>query len=134
MTISDSYWKGIATAAVLLALVAVAPRVVADETEGATGEQPVPETQAETIDVSDEKLQQFLSAAINVQEVQREYVAEIQATEDPAQAESLREEAQEEMVTVVEQSGLTVLEFNLIAQQLQNDAALLQRLDELQRQ
>jgi hypothetical protein len=97
-------------------------------------EYATPEAQAEQIEVTDEKLQQFLSAAIQVQDVQREYVAEIQATEDPTKAETLLEEAQEEMVTVVEDSGLSVLEFNLIAQRLQNDAELLQRLDSLQRE
>jgi len=134
MIISHSYWQRVAATAALLALVCLAPRVVADQMGGATAEQPSPETQTETIEVSDEKLQQFLSAAINVQDVQREYVAEIQATEDPAQAETLREEAQDEMVSAVEEAGLTVLEFNLIAQQLQNDAELLQRLDEMQGQ
>jgi hypothetical protein len=108
---------------------------VADETaRQAQGEPASPEAQAEALEVSDEKLEQFLAAAINVQDVQREYVAEIQAAEDPAEAENLREAAQEEMVTAVEDSGLSVLEFNLIAQRLQTDATLVQRLDDLQRE
>jgi GTP1/Obg family GTP-binding protein len=115
-------------------LVLLTPAIgTADETVSES-EQATFEAQAEQIEVTDEKLQQFLSAAIQVQDVQREYVAEIQATEDPAKAETLREEAQEEMVTAVEDSGLSVLEFNLIAQRLQNDAELLQRLDSLQRE
>jgi hypothetical protein len=116
------------------ALVLLAPAAVVANETGAESEYATPGAQAEQIEVTDEKLQQFLTAAINVQDVQREYVAEIEAAEDPAKAETLREEAQEEMVTAVEDSGLSVLEFNLIAQRLQNDAELLQRLDSLQRE
>jgi hypothetical protein len=134
MMITHPYWKTLAAAAGLLMVLSLGPRAVADQPAGAAGALADPEAQAEKIEVSDEKLQQFLSAAINVQDVQREYVAEIQATEDPAQAETLREEAQDEMVSAVEEAGLTVLEFNLIAQRLQNDAELLQRLDQMQRE
>jgi hypothetical protein len=140
------YPKGIAALAAGFAialLVLLAPAAALADQAGAQaeGEYASPEAHAEAhaeaaeaLEVSDEKLQQFLAAAINVQDVQREYVAEIQAAEDPVQAETLREEAQEEMVTAVEESGLSVLEFNLIAQRLQSDAELVQRLDSLQRE
>jgi hypothetical protein len=134
MIIIDANWKRLATAAGLLAVLSLGPGAFANQPANPTVAPTDPEPSVETIEVSDEKLQQFLSAAISVQDVQREYVAEIQATEDAARAETLREEAQDVMVTAVEEAGLTVLEFNLIAQRLQNDAELLQRLDEIQRQ
>lgn len=124
----------VAASVVFAPAVAMADETAAQPQAQVQGELATPQAEAEALDVSDEKLAQFLAAAINVQDVQRDYVAEIQATADPAKAESLREAAQEEMVTAVEDSGLSVLEFNLIAQRLQNDAALVQRLDELQQE
>jgi hypothetical protein len=136
ITLYQNPMRIVALLAALAVAVVLAPAAArADEAAApAQGEHAVPEQQVEVLEVSDEKLEQFLAAAINVQDVQREYVAEIQATEDPAEAETLREAAQEEMVTAVEDSGLSVLEFNLIAQRLQTDASLVQRLDDLQRQ
>jgi hypothetical protein len=121
------------TAGVLAALLVLLAPAMGSANEAA-GEHAAPGAQAEQIEVTDEKLQQFLTAAINVQDVQREYVAEIEATEDPTEVETLREAAQEEMVTAVEDSGLSVLEFNLIAVRLQSDTQLLERLDSMQRE
>lgn len=85
-------------------------------------------------DVSDEQLNQFVEAATEVQTVQQEYAAEIQSTSDAEQAQTLRAEAQEKMVEAVESSGLSVSEYNLIAQQLQQDPSLANRLNEMQGQ
>jgi hypothetical protein len=44
----------------------------------------------------------------------------------------LRQEAQGKMVEAVEGAGLSVSEYNLIAQRLQQDPALANRLNEMQ--
>lgn len=92
-----------------------------------------PATQAESAEISEEMLEKFAEASSEVREVQEEYSAEIQATQDAAEAQTLREEAQEKMISAVEDSGLSVTEYNLISQRLQSDPELEQRLNDLER-
>lgn len=84
--------------------------------------------------VSDEALEQFSEAASTVREVRQEYSAEIQSTKDEEKAQALREEAQQKMVVAVQGAGLSVPEYNLIAQRLQSDGELMQRLNQMQNQ
>jgi hypothetical protein len=84
--------------------------------------------------VSDEKLEQFADAASTVREVRQEYSAEIQSTQDEEKAQSLRAEAQQKMVVVVQEAGLSVSDYNMIAQRLQSDGELMQRLNQMQNQ
>jgi hypothetical protein len=93
--------------------------------QGAQGQQ--------AMDVSDQKLEQFVEAVTEVQSVQQEYAAEIQSTQEAAEAQALRQEAQEKMVGAVEDAGLSVTEYNQISQQLQSDPGLSDRLEALQR-
>ncbi len=53
--------------------------------------------QQQAMDVSDEKLEQFVEAVTEVQSVQQEYASEIQSTQEAAEAQALRQEAQEKM-------------------------------------
>ena len=114
--------------ALLLAVASIA--AYAQEQEPA----PFPQEQVESLEVSDQQLEQFVDAVTSVEQVQQDYAAQIQATEDAEQAQTLRQEAQEEMVTAVEESGLSVDEFNLIAQQIQTDPALVARLQNILRE
>ena len=98
--------------------------------EGAAPPPPAGADAAQT-EVSDEQLRQFVEAASEVQSVQEEYAAEIQSTQEAEEAQSLRQEAQEKMVQAVEDSGLTVSEYNLIAQRLQQDPSLANRLNDI---
>jgi len=98
------------------------------------GTAPPPQAGADAtqVDVSDDQLRQFVDAASEVQSVQEQYAAEIQSTQEAEEAQSLRQEAQEKMVQAVEDSGLSVSEYNLIAQRLQQDPSLANRLNEMQ--
>jgi hypothetical protein len=108
-------------------------------TLGATGisyadpaETAAPPQNEAAAEVSDGKLRQFVEAATEVQTVQQEYAGAIQATNEPDKAKSLQQEAQDKMVKAVEDSGLSVSEYNLIAQRLQQDPSLTNRLNDLQ--
>jgi hypothetical protein len=116
-----------AVAALLLAAPMAAVQAEPDETEYATP------TQQESQDVSDEMLEKYADAVAGVQAVQQEYSAEIQTTEDVGEVETLREEAQKKMVDAVEETGLSVTEYNLISQRLHADPGLAQRFDVLRR-
>lgn len=95
---------------------------------------PPPQQQPQAQEVSDEQLRQFVEAAGEVQSVQEEYAQQIQSTQEADEAQTLRQEAQEKMVSAVEDSGLSVSEYNLIAQRLQQDQSLAERLQEVQTQ
>jgi len=81
--------------------------------------------------VTDEQLAQFVDAASNVRDVQATYAERVQNADDQEQAITLRDEAQQKMVGAVEDSGLTVQEFNLIAQRLQADPDLAERFKQI---
>lgn len=86
----------------------------------------------EQTQISDQMLDQFLGALSEVQTVQQEYSEQIQSTQDADQAQSLRAEAQSRMVGAVEDSGLTVPEYNMIAQRLRTDEELAERVSSMQ--
>jgi len=81
--------------------------------------------------VSDQQLQQFVTAMENVREVQQEYSQAIQETGNMEEAQTLRADAQEEMRGAVEDTGLSVADYNMISQRLQSDPNLAQRLEGL---
>ncbi|MFU8815923.1 MAG: DUF4168 domain-containing protein [Pseudomonadales bacterium] len=133
MNLTNKLHKGFAfTCASALALLLSATSVPAYAEE--EQQQPFPEEQVESLEVTDEQLEKFVDAVNSVEEVQQDYAAQIQAAEDVDKAQDLRQEAQEEMVTAVEESGLSVDEFNLIAQQIQTDPALVARLQTILRE
>lgn len=82
--------------------------------------------------VTDEQLVKFIDAAADVQNVQANYAERVQKADDQAKAQELRQEAQNKMIGAVEESGLTVQQFNRIGQRLQTDQALVERLRSMQ--
>jgi GTP1/Obg family GTP-binding protein len=84
--------------------------------------------QQQTIDVSDQQLQQFADAQMEIAGIQQEFSGRLQEVEDPEKARELQREANEEMTTAVEEAGLDVESFNQIAMAIQNDPELQQQL------
>lgn len=82
-------------------------------------------------DFSDSELQSFVDVQGDLQAVRQEYTELLEATEDPAEAQSLQEEASQEMVEVLESSELNVETYNQIAMALQQDQELLERVQEM---
>lgn len=125
-----------ATATALLTGAAHAEPPTAQEDPAATQSQSgqaatAPSQSAPMEEVTDKQLEKFVDAATDVQEVQATYAQRMQEAQDQEQAQSLRDEAQSEMVGAVEESGLSVQEFNLIAQRLQTDPELAERLKQI---
>lgn len=125
-----------ATATALLTGAAHAEPPAAQEDPAATQSQSgqaatAPDQSAPMEPVTDKQLEKFVDAATDVQEVQATYAQRMQEVQDQEQAQSLRDEAQNKMVGAVEESGLSVQEFNLIAQRLQTDPELAERLKQI---
>lgn len=95
---------------------------------GAQG-APAPQQQ-EHVDVSDEQVSSFVEAYMAVQSVNQEYTQRLQAVEDPQEATEMQQEAQGEMESAVTDSGLSVDEYQQIANQAGQDEELRGKIEE----
>jgi predicted ATPase with chaperone activity len=75
-------------------------------------QQDVP--QATTTEIAPDQLDAFVNAALDVQRVQQDLSAELQAAESEEEANRLQQEAQDEAVQAVEGHGLTVDQYDSI--------------------
>ncbi|RFF27990.1 MULTISPECIES: DUF4168 domain-containing protein [unclassified Wenzhouxiangella] len=99
------------------------------------GQQTQPQQQQpETIDVSDQQLEQFAEAQTEISGIQQDFSSRLQEVEDPEKAQDLQRQANEEMTAAVEDAGLDVESFNQIAMAIQNDPELQQKLTEMLQQ
>lgn len=90
---------------------------------------PTPQTSATpSAAYTDAQLEKFIAASRKVAVISQEYTPRIESTSDQQEREQIFREADEKMVTVVQDEGLSVNEFNGINQALQQDPELEQRV------
>ncbi len=87
--------------------------------------------QQEQADFSDEELEDFVSLQDEIGDVREEYVSQIEAADSEDEARELQQEAQTEMVEVIEEAGMSVEEYNAIAVAYNSDPSVQERVDEL---
>jgi len=99
-------------------------------------ESAAPQQQAapQNIEVSEQQLQQFADAQMDLASIQQEFSARLQEVEDPEKARDIQREANQEMTTAVQDAGLDVESFNQIAMAIQNDPELQQQLTSMLQQ
>lgn len=86
---------------------------------------------AQSQSFSDDQLQSFAMAALEIQEIRTDYVAQIQEAESEEQRQQLAEEANTEMVGAVEAApGISVEEYNAIIEASADDPELSQRINQ----
>lgn len=79
---------------------------------------------------SDEQLQTFAVAYLQIDRISQEYETRLQSAETPEEQQQIQMEANDEMVLVVEQTeGLTVDEYNAIFQAAQTDQTVLAQIE-----
>jgi hypothetical protein len=78
--------------------------------------------------VSEQAVKEFASAYASVQSIQEDYSEQLQQIEDPQQAQQLQQEAQKEMLEAVQQSGMSVNEYNQMVERMDQDPQLRQRV------
>lgn len=81
--------------------------------------------------VSDAQLQQFVESAQKVAVLSDEYSQRLQAAPDNAAQQQIVQEANDRMASAVQESGLTVDEFNGISQALEQDPQLHARAQQM---
>lgn len=80
--------------------------------------------------VSDEKLEAFAGAAIQITEVVKNLRPKMQAATDQAEREEIAAEGDRKIAMIIEaQENITSDEYDAIAQAIQNDQALRERLN-----
>lgn len=89
---------------------------------------PPPAPEQQQSQVSDADVSNFVSAYMAVQEINQEYTEKLQAAESPEQATELQQEAQGKMQEAVTESGLSVGEYQQIANLANQDPALRERI------
>lgn len=105
--------------------VSVAPVMAEQEQEQEQEQSPA------NTEVTDQQLEQFVEALREVRELGQLYSEEIAEAESSEQAQELQRQAQTEMVAAVENAGLTVQEYNTIAERMSQDAALRKRVEDM---
>ncbi|SCB61907.1 protein of unknown function [Rhizobium aethiopicum] len=79
--------------------------------------------------VSDQKLEAFAVAYVQVDKVRQQYSAKIDATQDQAAKQKLQDEAQKQMVETVQSSpDISVEEYSSILTAAQSDPALAKKV------
>lgn len=91
----------------------------------------VSEQSASAQSFTDSQLQNFINASRQVAVISQEYTPRIESTTDHGEREQMFREADDKMVAAVQEEGLSVQEFNSINQQLPQDPALEQRVNNL---
>lgn len=95
-------------------------------------DQQTPDQQAPTMapqaEFSQTQIQAFAGAAREVGEVQQSYDLRMQEAADAEEMQQLQQEAQNQMVAVVEEHGLSPDEYNAILQAAHADQALYQEI------
>ena len=95
--------------------------------DGQSGDQEMQQQDVKT-DWSEQKLQQFATAATDVKEVFDEYRPKIKNAESSDQANAMQKEASDKAAKAVKDSGLSVEEYNQINQAIQADEKLYDRV------
>jgi hypothetical protein len=119
------------TAATVAAALGFGAIAVAQETPA----QPAPEGQeapAAAAAFSQDQLDAFVAAALEVSGIQQAAAERLIATEDEAEQQTVVEEANQQMIDAIEaEPGITVPEYVSIAEAAETDATLRAQLEEL---
>ncbi|MFC4725573.1 DUF4168 domain-containing protein [Glycocaulis abyssi] len=94
--------------------------------DGAQMQQPAP---AESASVTDEQISAYITAVQSVNMIIQTYQPQLDAAQSEEAAMAVQQEAQGEMQSAVEQSGLSVEEYTAIAAGSQTDPELAERIN-----
>lgn len=97
----------------------------------AAADEPASVQLAQAESYSDEKIQSFAMAALEIQEIRSDYMARIQQAESEDQRQQLAQQANDEMVSAVEAApGISVEEYNAIIEASAEDQELAERINQ----
>lgn len=118
--------KLIATALTAILATGTAP-ALAHAQDGAANPA-MTEPAPETFTLTDEQVDAFVEASRGINELVEDVQPRVAAAETPEEQQAIQEEAQAEMTTIVENTGLTVVEYNSIANAARTSASVAERI------
>jgi hypothetical protein len=84
--------------------------------------------QGQPMEVSDREVERFVDAHLQIVEIQQEYVPKIEEAGNAEQAQQLQNQANEEIIQAVRETGLEVQRYVAIAAAADQDEALRSRV------
>lgn len=99
---------------------ALAPAIIAEE-----------RPKDEAIEVTDINLQRFAKAFVRVRDIGSTYYEKIARAQNDGEARMLQREAQQEMKVAVEDSGLSVEQYDYLAKMVSQNPELFARIDDM---
>lgn len=116
--------------ALMTVLLASVPAASALAAQAQQQPQAAPQ-QAQAVDVSDKQLQQFADAQEAVNNIREDAVAKLEQIKDKNEAQQLQQQANQDMISAVKNSGLSVQNYNVIARAVHTNTKLQARLKQL---
>lgn len=89
--------------------------------QGAPAQQPPAQQQAPATPVSDAEIDQFITAANEIQVLHQDAQEKLSSAGDETQAAAMREETERNMHSAIEESGLTIQRYQEIFAAYQSD-------------
>ncbi|MEX2517174.1 MAG: DUF4168 domain-containing protein [Gammaproteobacteria bacterium] len=100
-----------------------------------TGKQGMPsEAPTAAAELDAETKEKFVTAYVDIQQIQVKYTEQLQQADDEAKAREIQEKAQNEMVQAVEGSGMSVTEYNEVVAVISSDPDLRMEIEEKAKQ
>jgi len=87
------------------------------------------QNQAEAPVLDDKTLEKFVSAVKDLGEIRNEFVVQLQGVQDENKAREIQEEMNQKMLSAVESAGLDVPTYNYIANQMNVDENLRNKVE-----
>lgn len=120
--------KFLTSATISLALLAGAPALAQAQQSGG---QTNPAASQQQTNFDDAELRQFVEAQSGINDIRDEYMAKIEAADSQEKAQELQMEANDEMVTVIDEAGLDIPTYNAIATAYNSEPDVRERVDSL---
>ncbi|NMT64540.1 DUF4168 domain-containing protein [Marinobacter orientalis] len=117
-----------------LALLAAGPAVAQESPESANTDGGYSDPAAagtQNTNFNDQELKQFVEAQEGINEIRDEYMEKIEAADSQQKAQELQMEANDEMVSVIEDAGMDIPTYNSIATAYNSEPKVRNRIDAL---
>ena len=114
-----------------LALVFGMPLTTQAEQAQSQGEQKAMTDESGSTDLDQQTKKKFVDAYVQIKDVQQKYTNQLENVKDKQKARKLQEQAQSEMVQIVEQSEMTVKNYNKVVNAISKDAELRMEIEKM---
>lgn len=86
--------------------------------------------EGETVEISDANIQLFAKAQGEIMQLEQKFASQFAQATEPAEQQAIMEQANEEMMAVIEGLGMELNFFNQMALQIQSDPQLQEKLNQ----